>query len=306
MDGDGGQDLAKYLEAKRTHYDACLDHVEHSLRISDKINANLNLHFVKFDGNGEPKFSVLAKTLVDHIISYSIALSRRKNIDAIEAAKLFQEARNNFNLKEESGEPGEVLLYFLLETVIQAPQLICKIDLKTNRKDEVKGADGIHAIWDQQKNRMVLFIGESKLHADFSSGVKESLASIEKLYEAKTLERDLLLATKHFKHADGPTKERILKILDQQTSTETYEVVHACLIGYEWQKYADLQGDKRKEFIDSFEKIYLENIEKHRLETLQSHLDQFKNKHLSFHFFFLPFKSLDEFRKAFNDYLTSG
>src|SRR5690606_24667079 len=128
-------ELSKYLEAKRDHYDACLDHVEHEFQISEKVKANLNLHFVRFDGSGEPKFRILAKTLVDHIITYSLSLSRRPDLDPVEAAKLFQEARANFNLKEESGEAGEVLLYFLLETVIKAPQLICKIDLKTNQKD---------------------------------------------------------------------------------------------------------------------------------------------------------------------------
>ncbi len=299
-------DLTKYLEAKKANYDACLDHVEHNFQVSDKVNASLNLHFVKFDGSGEPKFRALAKSLVDHIISYSIALARRPSIDPISAAQLFQDARNNFNLKPDSGEPGEVLLYFLLETVLKAPQLICKIELKTNRNDETKGADGIHAIWDQKTDRLVLFVGEAKLHSDFSSAATESLKSIQTLHDDNRLERDLMLTTKFFKHADGPTKERILQILNQQTSTETYDLIHSCLIGYDWSKYGELTGEKRQEFINNFSHSYHANVKDYRLNTLQGHMKTFKHPHLAFHFFFLPFRSVEEFRMFFNEYLTKG
>lgn len=300
------EDLSKYLEAKRENYDACLELVEHNFKLHPKVSAALNLHFVKFDATGEPKFGTLAECLVDHIISYAISTSRRPNIDAVTAGRLFQEAKENFNLKDDSGEPGEVLLYFLLETVFKAPQLICKIALKTNKNDEVKGADGIHALWDDDQDKLVLFIGESKLHARFDSAVSDALASIDKFHSEGQLKRDLLLTTTHYKYAPDKAKEQITKLLDPKIATTNYKLIHVCLVGYDWSKYSDLTGDKRNELITEFQTLYLKNVESHRLETLQGHLDKFPKPHLEFHFLFLPFISVEEFRKAFNKILVGG
>lgn len=295
--------LSKYLEAKRENYEACLEMVEHKFVVSENVSAALNLHFVKFDGTGEPKFKTLAECLVNHIISYAISATRRPDMDPVTAGELFQEAKENFNLKEDSGEPGEVLLYFLLETVFKAPQLICKIALKTNKNDEVKGADGIHALWDDKDNKLVLFVGESKLHAKFDSAISEALASIDKFHNEGQLKRDLLLTTTHYKHAPDKTKENIAKLLDPKVAIENYRLIHACLVGYDWSKYDELNGEKRDELIAEFKSLYLKNVETHRLQTLQGHLSKFPKPHLEFHFLFLPFISVREFRKAFNQIL---
>lgn len=299
-------DLSGYLEASRDCYDACLDEVKHDLRISEKIDATLNLQFVRFSGTGEPKFRELAKNLVNHIIKYSISLARRKTVDIDSAARLFTEARDHFNLKPESGEPGELLLYFLMETVLKAPQLLCKIALKTNRSMEVNGADGIHARWDTARDKLILHVGESKLYGEFGEAVSDALASIAKLHDDKVLESDLLLTTQFYKQLDSPIKERIVRILDQQTTSETFDLVHTCLIGYDWSKYGDLTTEKRNEFISQFQEIYLKNVSDHRFETLQNHLNKFKYGHLSFYIFLLPFRSVAEFRLMFNEAMTTG
>ena len=63
------------------------------------------------------------------------------------------------NSPDKTGEAGETLLFFLMEAVLGAPQLVAKMELKTNSNDEVKGSDGIHVRWNEQDKLVDLYFG---------------------------------------------------------------------------------------------------------------------------------------------------
>ena len=64
------------------------------------------------------------------------------------------------NNPDRTGEAGEVLLFFLVEAILEAPQIVAKMELKTNHKDEVKGSDGIHARWNEKLGLVDFFLAK--------------------------------------------------------------------------------------------------------------------------------------------------
>src|SRR5690348_2596090 len=92
--------LTTYLEANRQKYASCLSAVDHNLTI-DGVTTTIRFHFVKFDGNGQPKFRDLALALRDHIISYSLSeRARRKPVRPDDWVRLTSEAKALFRLAE--------------------------------------------------------------------------------------------------------------------------------------------------------------------------------------------------------------
>lgn len=291
--------LKKYLEAQKSDYESVLSQINHSY-FFEGIEAKLRLHHVKFDGNNQPKFEALAKILSQSIINFCISAKNRPDQpwSGQEAAKLYQEALKKFTQFEKSGECGELLLYFLLETVLEAPQIVCKMELKTNRKDEVKGTDGIHINWNDSTNCLNVFLGEAKLHESISSAITSTFKSIGTLHRSKKIEEEIILVTSHYKHLDDPLKKEVSKFIDSSDPYGEYKIVHACLIGYDWKEYEGIEEIGFVEFKRSFESQYLLHG-KSVFEKLNKQFENFEFKHFEFEFFILPFNSVGEFRKEF-------
>ncbi len=89
--------------------------------------------------------------------------------ELIDQAKgLFAKARSTI---AKAGEPGEVALFVLTEAVLGAPQIACKMYLKTNSEMPVHGSDGVHISFDKEGQLLRLFWGESKLYAKLSDAL---------------------------------------------------------------------------------------------------------------------------------------
>jgi len=286
------------LEVGKEKYDAFLDKVEHNL-CHEGVNATLRFKHLKFDGNGEPKFNDLANCLADYLIEYSFSIRRRGNPQkGHDFSKLRREAKDLLRKSDVSGEAGEILLYFLLETVLEAPQLVAKIDLKTNPNKEINGSDGIHMKYVDGKELLEIYFGEAKLEQNIYNALTHAFESLENFHESKLLEHELGIVTSHYKWADDKTKEAVINFLDRQSPVGECRYNHACLIGYDWNEYSKLSTDERESFINNFKSIYLKDIS--RIYNLfEKRYKGFKFKHYNLEVFFLPFKSVQEFRNAF-------
>ncbi|MGF1747094.1 DUF1837 domain-containing protein [Vibrio minamisatsumaniensis] len=53
-----------------------------------------------------------------------------------EARKLFRHPEIDSENPDRTGEAGELLLFFLIEAILGAPQMVSKMELKTNHKDD--------------------------------------------------------------------------------------------------------------------------------------------------------------------------
>jgi hypothetical protein len=301
----GFEGLANYLEALEGNYRACLDHVDHELEI-DGVEAVLRFHHPKFDANGVPKFESLATALVNHIISYCIESTKRpESFGPAEGARLFRQARDLFRKQDESGEAGELLLYFLLETVLKVPQVVCKMSLKTNRKEEVKGSDGIHIGYDSEADCMVLYLGEAKLYQEYGAALKDAFASIQALHDQDQTGYEISLVTSHYKHLSDEMQERVCQYLDTTDPIGEHKICHACLIGFDWTKYSALTTEKRTEFVVKFKDEYMKHYQKLRDKTGKI-FETYAYRHMTFEIFFIPFVSVGDFRRAFKKMLLGG
>jgi hypothetical protein len=250
----------------------------------------------------EPKFGLLAKALAKHIVGYCLSAKTRADVQQRpgyeeDEGELFMIARDFFRKIADSGEVGELLLFFLLEASIGAPQVVCKMEMKTNPGDEVKRTDGIHIKWDDSSNHLDVFLGEAKLYQDIGEAISDALDSVAKLYAEDAIDDELHLVTSHFKHLDDAFKDKVTSWVNRETAPAECHIIHACLIGWDWNQYERLKTDRDALFAEFEQKYrdYTVNIGK----LLKKRFDVFAHRHLSFHFIFLPFASVGAFRRAF-------
>jgi hypothetical protein len=297
------KELSDFLAVKEIDYHECVDMISCDFN-ADNLKGNIRYHHLKFDGNGMPMVKALAEILYDYIIDYCISSKNRsESLTTVQSARLVKEARALFRhpvVKEddpdETGEAGEALLFFLIEAVLKAPQIVAKMELKTNHKDEVKGSDGIHARWNESDEVVDFYFGESKLYKDVNGAVSAVIKSVNGFHDNEMYKHELVMVTKHFKYADENVKEEIASLVKRGEPGTSARINHACLVGYDWDKYQNLkEKNTHQDFLDCLT-IDSEKI----VASLNKKFLNFKKVHLRFEFFFIPFPSVTEFRNAFN------
>lgn len=126
---------------------------------------------------------------------------------------------------DNEGELGEILLYCLLESHLNAPKILTKLELKTNSNDYVKGADGVHLLKLSDSDYQ-LILGESKLNSDLKQGIYEAFGSINKLLTSTSkMEFEIdLINSELVKEAYEDDSYNILKkiIVPSAKEDETY------------------------------------------------------------------------------------
>ncbi|MFI4915865.1 MAG: DUF1837 domain-containing protein [Phycisphaerales bacterium JB060] len=302
--------LDRLLSASRDNYDACINHVDHECSCTG-VTARTRLHHLNFDPNGKPKVEALAKCLAEHIMNYAVSSRNRPVASTLQDwARFHNETRRLLRVNAKarglvdlSGEAGEMLLYFLLETVLDAPQVVAKIELKTNPAMEVNGSDGIHMRWHPQDQVVDVYFGESKLHADVGSGISSAFDSIYKFHANGMRAHELAMVTKHFKGADPHVKAAVEQILDTGKPGHDARINHACLIGYDWEAEGIGHGQAARGVEQEYRKQYL--LQAPDLHTkLQNQFDSCKTREFGFEVFFLPFASVQFFRDAFKEAMS--
>ncbi|MBI5433283.1 MAG: DUF1837 domain-containing protein [Planctomycetes bacterium] len=298
-------ELKRLLAANRANYDACLDHIDHQDSCGGVV-ARTRLHHLKFDPNGQPKLHALARCLAEHVIEYATSARTRPTPQSSqEWTALVNETRRMFRvntqergLRDLSGEAGEMLLYFLLEAVIGAPQVIAKLELKTNPALESNGSDGIHMRWDESDGVVDVYFGEAKLHKSLSSAISDGFDSIEKFYSNGMREHEYALVTRHFKGVDTSLRLAVADILNTGKPGPDARVNHACLFGYDWSAIAATPGTAVEVLVSEYRRQYLEQSPKLHAR-LQKHFESCSWKQVRFEVFFIPFESVQAFRDAF-------
>jgi len=285
---------------------SCIDVIEHQLDILGQ-RVSIRLHHLKFDANGQPMVKPLAELLYQFILDYCIASRNRDGeLTNRQYTKLVKEARELFrhpdvtdDSPDKTGEAGEALLFLLIEAVLKAPQVVAKMELKTNRKDEVKGSDGIHMRWNEASDLVDVFFGESKLYQKVGDAIKAAFTSIDDFHEKKGYRHEFSMVTKHFKYADPMVKEEIAKFIQLGEPSPDVRINHACLIGYDWKEYSDLGAIPIDQLNTEFRERFLVDGER-LVKLIDKKFEDFENKHLFLEVFFIPFPSVCEFRNAFN------
>jgi len=214
-----------------------------------------------------------------------------------EARDLFMKTQNETG---RSGELGEVLLYMLIEWVLKAPIVACKMYLKTSQQMPVHGTDGIHLGY--EGDNLIMYWGESKLHSTLASALTDIATSISEYVgspakyenEVRIIRTNLNLEGVNeagraaIKDYFNPYKPQSNKLLDS----------YACLAGFDSKLYEQVATCEHSVCDEAFRQRYEARIDK----ACQLILEKVKAASLErfrFSYFLLPFPSVDDARASF-------
>lgn len=199
-----------------------------------------------------------------------------------------------------SGEAGEIVLYILNEWILKAPQIVSKMYLKTNNNMPVHGTDGIHAKFDKNLNKLVLYWGESKCHKTLDSGLKDALTSIKGFIDGGHEKREIDIVSDQLdlgKHG-AEAQEAILQYLDPYTKESNDRItVFSCLLVFDAPKLISTTTDS-----DEIEAAFVTDANL----AVKSFISSIKGKIATsglgtkrFEFFLIPVPSVQKFRDEF-------
>lgn len=277
--------------------------------VVDGTNITAHCHCLTLDGNGRPRVKDLVETVAEHVLDYAIPRSEyraaREEADRTgssqKVVRLHTKARALFTDLIQSGEGGELLLFALAEKLLQLPQLICKMSLKTNTRMHIHGADGLHAGVDEQTGKLLLYWGESKIFGDVTSAVRDCLKSLAPmLQDHEASKRDLQLLQRHLDVNDEDLENALKKFLNpDDPAFNSLEFRGLCLVGFDCDAYPKMPSKTELKAVVSAISRTLPEWKRHTAKRVKEEMINA----FSIHFLFVPFPSADEFRKLFREHL---
>lgn len=213
---------------------------------------------------------------------------------------LVEQARRSFTDLAKTGEGGEMLLFLLAERFLKLPQILCKMDLKTDTRMHYHGADGVYA-GVTPEGILKLYWGESKIYKDAATAIKDCLASIapfliEPDHECAERERDLILLSDKADLSD-PDLTAALKRYFNKASPMSKRVKYCAvaLVGFDAAFYP---GDQTKAIADKLANAARIELKKW-CAAIGTRLKMEKLEQVEVELFCLPLPSAEEFRAAF-------
>jgi hypothetical protein len=264
-------------------------------------NLEVRCHFLRYDATGAAQIGRLARWLERQLTYYAIPRSRanraikkvKANGDITEVLSLQREARQLFVNNVGSGEAGELLLFAVLEGWLQAPQVISKMDLKTNNNVHFHGIDGLHAR--KTPTGLDLYWAEAKFWASPAQALGAALQGVAPYLHSTgkgTYPRDLALARDHLDAGSRAVTRRLMKFFDEETVQSTkVRFRGACVVGFSNETYPNLDTltPEARAGVDVMVADWTQRISQQvasqKLETFQIDV------------FCLPFPDLDKFRE---------
>lgn len=300
-------DLTSALTGDPEALDVHLTLVERDVLI-DGHSVKIHCHCLTVDGNGRVQPRRLAEFMRNAVADYAIprsklaqAKARDLKYNSTEAVTaLVEQARRSFTDLARTGEGGEMLLFLLAERFLKLPQILCKMDLKTDTRMHYHGADGVYA-GVTEEGMLKLYWGESKIYKDTAAAIRDCLTSlapflVEPEHEGAERERDLILLSDKADLSKPILTEALKRYFDRNSVlSRRVQYCGVALVGFDAAFYP---GDDVKIVADEIAtaaRVGIATWRKKIGERLKSEkLDQFEIE-----LFCLPLPSADDFRAAF-------
>lgn len=258
----------------------------------------LNLFVLKI-ANNEFDYGGLTDELQNSLITYALS---RHTVDELVVQKKYGNlssfAREKIRkANENKGELGELLLYCLLESHLNAPKLLTKLELKTAANDYVKGADGVHLLQLDDKSYQIVF-GESKLYEDLEKGIRAAFDSIKDMiddglhkifYEKHLVDSNILK-----ENVADDELDLLKKILIPAENDEDLEVDNSfgIFLGFEIPVTDKERQVSNSQFRNDIIKKVIQAV-KNQLPMINRYLMRSNFVGYQFHFYIVPFTKLD-------------
>ena len=232
--------------------------VEHTVK-TECSELTLRLHYPAFRQR-KPMVSELIDAVSLHIMNFCLPRTQVNDVLALyetvevgefverlevarqEAYDLFKRAHLATN---RNGEAGELILYLLTEWLLDAPQIIAKMALKTNSEMPVHGADGVHVRYCADTGRLFVYWGEAKLYQDVGAAITEAAKSIAESLKDEKVKHEITLVRRYvdFTGMPDPAKKALLAMLDPfGPGYKSRHDVITCLIAFDFDAFAAVQG----------------------------------------------------------------
>ena len=276
--------------------------------VVDGHRVKIHCHCLTVDGNGRVRPQRLAEFMRNALADYAVPRSQLEKARARDikfksssaVAALHKKACSTFTDIENTGEGGEMLLFLLAERFLKLPQVLCKMDLKTDPQMHYHGADGVYAgVTDE--GLLKLYWGESKIYGDATSAIRECLASLAPFLvqtdsDGSARERDLILLSDKADLSDPKLTDAFKRYFDR-TSKQSNRVEYCgiALVGFDADIYPADDTKAATEAIADGARSELANWASrvgHRISTE-------KLANFEIEFFCVPIPSADGFRSAF-------
>lgn len=295
--------FAERLKSSSRSRGSLLSNLFASTTVSSGSDRSVRLFVLTADGNGRPQVGLLAKRLCEMALDYCIPRSRiQEAVHQYETTKssqrllaLAKEATNLFSDIGNSGEGGELLLFLLTEEVLECPQVVAKMSLKTNTRMHFHGLDGIYVSCKGDPLNLRLHFGESKLHKEPRSAVRESVRSISAFLKDEGFRSDartdVFLLNEHADLGSPELREALLAFLDPEDAR--YMSPEVCAVLLAGHEYSEFPAIRRGEEVPSeVESIAVELVEVLETEASACGVGKFHTDA-----FLVPFPSISAFRE---------
>jgi hypothetical protein len=272
----------------------------------DKSN-KVNVFTLKVKNNAFA-YDELVKLLSNQL--YHFALSRtevQKLIDAKEYATLVSKAQDKLRrYSSNEGELGEILLYCLLESHLNAPKILTKLEIKTAKNDYVKGADGVHLLKVTEKDYQLIF-GESKLNSNLQKGIYEAFGSLSKLLSENKIEFEIgLVNSQLIKETANLELYEFLKnviIPNAHKNKISTDYSFGIFLGYDVGITEEESNKSNSEFRTHIRQKIKEEVES-LIGSINFQINKSEFTGYNFHLYVIPFSNLAEKRKEIIKLLT--
>ncbi len=278
----------------------------------DGTKTQSHVYCLQNDGNGRIRLDSFIQSIARFAIDYAIPRSRiNEAIKELQDtgsthlfSKLNDEAKELFVELDDTGEGGELLLFWFAERVLKIPQIISKMSLKTTPAMHFQGSDGIHADIDPSDGKIRLYWCESKIHKTATGALTEAIKGIKSFLDTPfkyggTQDNDIRLLNNFLDLGDNDTTEIIKTLLDPDSPGFNHIKNSAiCFVGSTMGCYnheSSCPVDKYLEETENFILKELPGIKSH----IKKKIGEFNIDTFDIHVIYLPFPDAEEFRNQF-------
>lgn len=284
-----------------------LDSFQHiwEKNVDDYGTSRVNLFVLNINANNFD-YSSLTRNLLDPLIDYSVSRKIKEKFKG-KPHTLTRTAQEKFKeYISNTGELGEFLLYCFLESHLEAPKILSKLELKTSTSMYVHGADGVHFLKLDNGDYQLIF-GESKTIKGMTDALSAAFTSI---YEFKNeINKDgkqksginyekTLLHSNLDKEAFTDEERLFLEnLIYPQKDREFYvDDAFGIFIGYEIEIATEDMKLPNDQFRQKIISKISEDVSK-RLTHIAKKIDEYKLYGHNFYIYVMPFSELDDNRR---------
>lgn len=300
-------DLESALTGNPEALDVHLTLVERDVLIDGHL-IKIHCHCLTVDGNGNVQPHRLAEFMRNSVVDYAIprsklaeAKKRDVKYNSTESVtELVERAKRSFTDLAKTGEGGEMLLFLLAERFLKLPQILCKMDLKTDTRMHYHGADGVYA-GVTSDGILKVYWGESKIYENATTAIRDCLSSlapflIEPEHEGAERERDLMLLSDKAELNDPALTDALKKYFDKSSvMSKRVKYCGVALIGFDAPFYPKDEAKAVAEEIVKASRTALTGWS----ESIGKRLKLEKLDQMDIELFCIPLPSAKGFRAAF-------